>query len=131
MGGVDIAYQYRSYFDTYLMTFKTWFPIFFWALDTALVNSYIIYRDLDTYESIKNKEFCLLVAWDLILEGAHEVEALGPKKQKLSMIVETGKQFFKELKYVAKSTALPRNPSVEELLPIANKGHEKECLICR
>lgn len=28
MGGVDIADQYRSYYDTQLTTFRTWFPIF-------------------------------------------------------------------------------------------------------
>src|SRR5205807_9273822 len=45
MGGVDIADQYRSYYDTQLTTFRTWFPIFFWALDTALINSYLAFPD--------------------------------------------------------------------------------------
>lgn len=47
------------------------------------------------------------------------------------MIVETGKQFVKELKHVTKSTTLPPNRGTTEHLPIANEGHEKECWFCR
>ena len=69
MGGVDIADQYHSYYDTQLTTFRTWFPIFFWALDTALINSYIAFSDSKV---IAYKEFRLEVAWDLILEGERD-----------------------------------------------------------
>ena len=39
MGGVDIADQLRSYYDTQLTSFRTWWPMFFWAVDTMLTNS--------------------------------------------------------------------------------------------
>ena len=61
MGGVNIADQYRSYYDTQLTTFCTWFSIFFSALDTALINSYIAFSD---FKVIAHKEFRLEVAWD-------------------------------------------------------------------
>lgn len=64
MGGVDIVDQYRFYCKTQLTTFRTWFPISFYVQDTALVNSYNIYRDIDADNGITHKEFRLLVTWD-------------------------------------------------------------------
>ena len=73
MGGVDIADQYRSYYDTQLISQRTWFPIFFWLVDTALINSFIMYSDLD--KSLEHKEFRIQVAWSLILSSAGTREA--------------------------------------------------------
>jgi len=44
MGGVDIADQLRSYYFTQLSGRRSWMPLFHWLLDTALINSYILYR---------------------------------------------------------------------------------------
>lgn len=44
MGGVDIADQRRSYWPTQLRVSRTWLPLFFWCLDTAIVNAFILYR---------------------------------------------------------------------------------------
>ena len=45
MGGVlDIADQRRSYYHTQLCTCHNWYPLFFWLLDTAIINSFILYR---------------------------------------------------------------------------------------
>jgi hypothetical protein len=68
MGGVDIADQYRSYYTTQLVQRRNWLPIFFWILDTALVNSFIIYRDflnLNTESGcpITYKDFNIKLAW--------------------------------------------------------------------
>jgi len=65
MGGVDIADQYWSYYDTQLISLCTWFPIFFWLLDTALINSFIMYSNHGI--SLEHKEFRIQVAWSLIL----------------------------------------------------------------
>ena len=73
MGGVDIADQYRSYYNTQLISRRTWFPIFFWLVDTALINSFIIYSDWD--KSLEHKEFRIQVAWSLILSSAGIREA--------------------------------------------------------
>lgn len=41
-------------------------PLFFWALDTALVNAPIIYRDIAGNSKVVHKDFHLDVAWDFI-----------------------------------------------------------------
>ena len=49
MGGVDIADQLRSYFNTQRTYQKTWKPLFHFLLDTVLSNSYLLssYRPTD------------------------------------------------------------------------------------
>lgn len=43
MGGVDIADQRRSYWPTQLCVSRNWLPLFFWCLDTAIINAFILY----------------------------------------------------------------------------------------
>ena len=83
MGGVDIADQLRSYYDTQLTSFRTWWPILFWALDTMVTNAYFIYRDMPqtTGAGISHKEFRLQCAWGLILAG-HKTQQ--PQKREVS-----------------------------------------------
>jgi len=40
--GVDVADQYRSYYFTQLKCLRNWPPIFYWLLDTSVINSYLI-----------------------------------------------------------------------------------------
>ena len=43
MGGVDIANQYRAAFTTHQhQNHCYWKPLFYWLLDIALVNSYLL-----------------------------------------------------------------------------------------
>ena len=42
MGGVDIADQLRGYNSTQLQARRNWMPLFFWLLDIALVNSFLL-----------------------------------------------------------------------------------------
>lgn len=42
MGGVDIADQRRSYYNTQLRVCRNWLPLFFWLLDTAIINSFLL-----------------------------------------------------------------------------------------
>ena len=42
MGGVDIADQRRGYYSTQLTTHRNWMPLFFWILDTVIINSYLL-----------------------------------------------------------------------------------------
>ena len=44
MGGVDIADQLRSYYCTQQRSCRNWYPLFYWLLDTTLVNAYRIHR---------------------------------------------------------------------------------------
>jgi len=43
MNGVDIADQLRAKFTTEQRTHRTWLPLFYFCLDTAIVNAYILY----------------------------------------------------------------------------------------
>ena len=81
MDGVDIADQFRSYYYTQLTSFRTWYPMFFWALDTSLINFYIIYCDCSLLDRIEHKEFLLQVAWDLILDSSKSGYKRRAKKQ--------------------------------------------------
>ncbi|KAI5837752.1 hypothetical protein DFP73DRAFT_486816, partial [Morchella snyderi] len=44
IGGVDIADQRQSYWPTQLRVCWNWLPLFFWYLDTAIVNALLLYR---------------------------------------------------------------------------------------
>ena len=46
MGGVDIADQRRSYYGTQLTVCRNWLAIFFWLLDTTIINSYVLVEEL-------------------------------------------------------------------------------------
>jgi len=41
-GGVDIADQRRSYYYTQLRVCRNWLPLFFWLLDTTVINSFLL-----------------------------------------------------------------------------------------
>src|SRR3954453_13744681 len=64
MGGVDIADQLRGHYGTQLPVRRTWMPLFFWLLDTAIINSYLIIKQSNT--NISQKDFRIQLVWDLI-----------------------------------------------------------------
>ena len=73
MGGVDITNQYCSYYTTQIVARCNWLPIFFWILDTALLNSFIIYQEFFNSKAedscpFSHKEFNIEVAWNWILQ---------------------------------------------------------------
>src|SRR6185312_3997359 len=57
MGGVDIADQLRGYYAVQLPVRRTWMPLFFWLLDTSIVNSYLIFKKMATLLIIRIFEF--------------------------------------------------------------------------
>lgn len=68
MNGVDRADQLRSYYESHLKSWCTWYPIFYWALDTLISNSYILYKDHPkAEEGLEHKEFRMRLAWELII----------------------------------------------------------------
>jgi hypothetical protein len=68
MGGVDVADQLRCYYETHLTSRRTWYPLFFWALDTGIINAFLIYKDCpQANKSITHKEFRMQVAWEFIM----------------------------------------------------------------
>src|SRR5581483_6156183 len=65
MGGVDIADQLRGYYGTQLPVRRTWVPLFFWLLDTTIINSYLILKQSSS-TNISHKDFRMQLVWDLI-----------------------------------------------------------------
>ena len=109
MSGIDIADQYRSYYTTQLIAQCNWLPIFFWLLDTALLNSFIIYREFFNSRvkdscPFSHKEFNIEVAWSWILQGENDKEDKG-------LIISTGAE--KNI-YVNDWTSLPSAKSQSE-----------------
>ena len=42
MNSVDIADQFRSYYSTQLRVSRVWMPVFFWLLDTTVINAWTL-----------------------------------------------------------------------------------------
>ena len=74
MGGVDIADQLRSYYSTQLRACRNWLPLFFWLLDTTIVNSYRIMKTLYPYRKARSQHYFFRedLADKLIDVGIHE-----------------------------------------------------------
>ena len=75
MGGVDISDQRRSYFSTQLRSVRTWMPLFYWLLNTTIINAFLIAK-----QSVggKNNTLCTNqqkfiedLCWALVKDGAH------------------------------------------------------------
>jgi len=73
-----LADQRRSYYCTQLRTCRNWFPLFFWLLDTAVINAFLLSQEY--LSSLSNTEpherywahhgmFRTRLAWNLVLEG--------------------------------------------------------------
>ena len=92
MGGGDITDQLRNYYDTQLASFRTWWPMFFWALDTMIKNAYFIYLDKpQASKTMAHKEFRLQCAWGLVLAGTRPIATPHPSQ---STRTQTARQYF-------------------------------------
>jgi len=89
MDRVDIADQLRGYYATQLPVRRTWMPLFFWLLDTAIINSYLILKKSGI--NISHKDFRIQLVWDLIKVGLEENQPHVPDTQ--SQVDELTKQF--------------------------------------
>ena len=64
MNGVNVADQLRSYYNTQQTARRNWMPLFYWLLDTAIINAYRIARTLGSEQ--EQKEFRRELVWDLV-----------------------------------------------------------------
>jgi hypothetical protein len=81
MGGVDIADQLRSYYSTQLAVFRTWVPLFFWLLDTTIINSYLICKKLNIIN--EHKEFRLILIQELVKDALSDPLKRKPEVKKI------------------------------------------------
>jgi len=73
MGGVDISDQRRSYFSTQLRSVRTWMPLFYWLLDTTIINAFLIAKQSiggkkNTFYTDQRK-FMENLCWALVKDG--------------------------------------------------------------
>ena len=75
MGGVDIADQKRCYYSTQLQTVRNWMPIFYWQLDSTIINALTYSSEVFKGCGIPIFEnyrwFQIRLAWNLVLKGSH------------------------------------------------------------
>ena len=78
--GVDVADQYRSYYFTQLKCLRNWPPLFYWLVDTTVINSFLIARRLSPPFQYNNtsQAFRLLLAELLLERYGHKGQA--PRK---------------------------------------------------
>ena len=53
MNEVDIADQLRAWFSTQLQSWRTWMPMFYYLLDTAIGNAYILSKHYQKSKGFK------------------------------------------------------------------------------
>jgi hypothetical protein len=147
MGGVDQHSQFRSYCSTQLKASRTWMPLWFFLLDAAVVNAYIITREVygggikrgGSKDPISNiqRSFRLRLAWLLILTGrserrAHDVSATRPRGERFQRGNAFGGRTSIGVSYVTKATPLPafrHSPGDHHLIRSFNKP--QSCVYCR
>jgi hypothetical protein len=86
MNGVDLTDQYRVSYNLRIKTKKWWTPLFFWMLETCIVNAYLSYRhylssilQVPKKEILSHAEFRAQLAHQLMNEAA---AGLSMKKRK-------------------------------------------------
>jgi hypothetical protein len=44
MGGVDLANHFGEAYETHKPILRTWWPLFYWLIDIACINTYRLYQ---------------------------------------------------------------------------------------
>jgi hypothetical protein len=116
MGAVDLHSQFRSYASTQLKASRTWMPLWFFLLDVAVINAYIVTRQVfggkhGSKDDICNlqRSFRLRLAWLLLFTGkSNRKESQDHYRGKR---FEPGNPFGRRhsygASYITKNTTLP------------------------
>jgi len=112
--GVNVADQCRIYFDTQLIFRCTWYPLFYWILETALINSYIIYKYHPTTKecTVEHFDFRLSIVCDVLQVGSPSTMKSSSSilaSQNITQLAPPAKCAFPSLptSVVTKRTTLP------------------------
>jgi len=117
MRGVDVSDQLRGSYSVQLATKKWWHRVYFFAMDTALTNAYVIYREGSAVRGNRLKTHC-----DFQLEVAYSLMGLPTPASSAGL-----------------STALARRPRATTYqIPDAGRPHfpnltrlRRVCCVCR
>lgn len=155
MGGVDIADQRRSNYSTQLRVVRTWMSLFFWLLDTTVINSFLIAQQYIGHQHTRTSEWHMhskfreRLAWDLVEQGFHllnptrvqELQSLPisnippPNGRNCPGATPKGNNSHSRSKgYITKSSTLPRmrgDPVSHNLIRNPTSERPQYCLLCR
>ena len=119
MGGVDIADQLRSNYPCHQRSRRNWLPLWFWALDTAITNTYLLNRSL--CPNREHKAFRRELAESLVQLGKTQ---LHPLLHQLQPIPHA---------YVTLKTSLPsfhfRTTGTHQV--VSQQNDRQQCWYCR
>ena len=92
IGGVDIADQLRAHFSIQLRGVKTWKPLFYWLLDTAIVNAYLLFEHQRKAQLVgKDRARSMHRAFRESLVSALLLDPEAPKMKTSSSVTKTTK----------------------------------------
>ena len=100
MGGVDLADQLLSYYGFGHRTVKWWRRAFFFLLDTAVVNSYILYtvKNPEKQRRLTHEQFRVALATDLLhaagVDAGAESSHHGRRRQSLQPAARLTERHF-------------------------------------
>ena len=142
MGGVDIADQRRSYYSTQLRVVRSWMPLFFWLLDTTVINSFLLAQQhigegrQSTWQS--HSGYRERLAWDLVERG---YKLLHPTHEQQLQLAEPfhhiphgNTHASRAMGYITKVTSLPpmrKDPVTHKLIRNQSQKRPGYCLLCR
>lgn len=138
MGGVDIANQYRSYASTQIIAYRTWYPLFFWLLDCATINSFLVSRDIfqetDNPVLTNHRRFRIRLAWNLVTLGAalvHNSSCVSYSTINLHRNQPTG-SIARSSGYVTSTwePAPPRGRRLQHCLATIANNKRRSCKLC-
>jgi hypothetical protein len=113
-----------------LISCRTWWPIFFWAVQSMLLTANIIFSDIDGAEQLSSKAFRLLCAWALMNAGA---EHRASRATTISSIATTSRTT--SATRIRATPELPTTrlcPSDCRHLPLHLEGGQRRvCWLCR
>ena len=111
---VDVESRLVQLTDTQLISRCNWYPLFYWILETALINSLIIYQDLpfNKENTVEHFDFRLSIVRDLLQAGSPSTMKSSsriPASQEITRSAPATQSAFPPLptKLVTKHTPLP------------------------
>lgn len=120
MNGVDRADLLRAYYETHLKSWHTWYPIFFWAIDTIISNSFIIYKDhRKADKGLVHKEFRMQLAWEFIIGWSQGTK--GPSI-KHGLMISLPISAPKRPCYITKNSNFTHSKRVGDRVPTHTEG---------
>jgi len=122
MNGVDRADQLCASYPTQLKAQRNWLPLFYWLLDTSIVNSFILFRLL--HPQARHRAFRIDLVQSLYTYSSPSIAPVKPSTyyaKKTTTIYSSKHQ-----------KALPKPaPEGDHRLKHLSSGRRLSCIFCR